>query len=86
MLEYIPILIMISLAAIIAVAIVGASYVLDNRTARKVKLSPYECGMISTGPARRKNYGSLLLRSRFPCSRFILGFPTPIRKHLPPVA
>ncbi len=54
MLEYVAILIMISLAAIIAVVIVGASYLLGNRTARKVKLSPYECGMTTTGPSRRR--------------------------------
>jgi NADH-quinone oxidoreductase subunit A len=52
--EYIPILIMIALSAIIAVFIVGASYVLGNRTRAKVKLSPYECGMVSVGPSRRR--------------------------------
>ena len=52
--EYIPILIMIALSAFIAVFIVGASHVLGNRTRAKVKLSPYECGMVSVGPARRR--------------------------------
>jgi NADH-quinone oxidoreductase subunit A len=45
---------MIGLAAAIAGLIVGASYILGNRTRAKVKLSPYECGMVSIGPARRR--------------------------------
>jgi NADH-quinone oxidoreductase subunit A len=52
--EYVSILIMISIAALIACGMIGASYILGSRTARKVKLSPYECGMISVGPARRR--------------------------------
>lgn len=54
MIEYVAILIMVALAAIIAGFIVGASYLLGNRTRAKVKLSPYECGMVSVGPARRR--------------------------------
>ncbi|OPY66967.1 MAG: NAD(P)H-quinone oxidoreductase subunit 3 [Syntrophorhabdaceae bacterium PtaU1.Bin034] len=54
MLEYVAILIMISLAALIAFAIVGLSYFLGYKTRAKVKLSPYECGMVSVGPARRR--------------------------------
>jgi NADH-quinone oxidoreductase subunit A len=45
---------MVSLAAIIASAMVGASYLLGSRTSRKVKLSPYECGMTTSGPTRRR--------------------------------
>jgi NADH-quinone oxidoreductase subunit A len=52
--EYVAVLIMIALAAIIAGVIVGASYILGNRTRARVKLSPYECGMVSMGPARRR--------------------------------
>jgi NADH-quinone oxidoreductase subunit A len=54
LIEYVAILIMVALAAIIAGFIVGASYLLGNRTRAKVKLSPYECGMVSVGPARRR--------------------------------
>ncbi|MGD0230121.1 MAG: NADH-quinone oxidoreductase subunit A [Syntrophorhabdales bacterium] len=54
MIEYVAVLIMIALAAIIAGVIVGASYILGNRTRARVKLSPYECGMVSMGPARRR--------------------------------
>lgn len=52
MIEYVGVLIMIGLAAAIAGLIVGASYLLGNRTRARVKLSPYECGMVSRGPAR----------------------------------
>ena len=54
MLEYIGILVTISLAAIIALLVVGLSYVLGNRTREKVKMSPYECGMVTVGPTRRR--------------------------------
>ena len=54
MIEYVAVLVMIALAAFIAVFIVGASYLLGNRTRARVKLSPYECGMVSVGPARRR--------------------------------
>ncbi len=54
MLEYVSILIMMALAALIAIVIVGVSYVLGARSRRSVKLSPYECGMVSMGPARRR--------------------------------
>ena len=54
MLEYIPILIMMSLAVFIACLIVGASHVLGHRTNNKVKLSTYECGMQTIGPTRMR--------------------------------
>jgi NADH-quinone oxidoreductase subunit A len=54
MLEYVSILIMLGLAAFIAVAMVGASHILGNRTYKKVKLATYECGMITQGPTRRR--------------------------------
>jgi NADH-quinone oxidoreductase subunit A len=54
MLEYVAILVMMFLAAFIGVFIVGASRVLGNRRDRIVKLSPYECGMTTTGPTRRR--------------------------------
>ena len=54
MLEYIPILIMMCLAAFIACLIVGASHVLGHRTNNKVKLSTYECGMQTIGPTRMR--------------------------------
>ncbi|MBI4633594.1 MAG: NADH-quinone oxidoreductase subunit A [Deltaproteobacteria bacterium] len=54
MLEYIPILIMMFLAAFIAVFIVGASHVLGHRINKKAKLSTYECGMQTIGPTRMR--------------------------------
>jgi NADH-quinone oxidoreductase subunit A len=54
MLEYIPILIMMLLGVLIAMLIVGASYLLGNRISNKIKLSTYECGMQTIGPTRMK--------------------------------
>jgi NADH-quinone oxidoreductase subunit A len=52
--EYVAVLIMILLAAAVAGLLIGLSYLLGNRTRAKVKLSPYECGMVSRGPARTR--------------------------------
>ena len=54
MLEYVPILIMMILAILIALLIVGASYLLGNRISNRVKLSTYECGMQTIGPTRMR--------------------------------
>jgi len=54
MLEYVPILIMMLLAALIALLIVGASYLLGSRISNRVKLATYECGMQTIGPTRMK--------------------------------
>ncbi len=54
MIEYIPILVMISFAVFIAALIVGASHILGHKIIKKVKLSTYECGMETIGPTRMK--------------------------------
>jgi NADH-quinone oxidoreductase subunit A len=54
MIEYIGILIMLVLAVIIAALVVGLAYILGNRTTKKIKLSPYECGAVTIGPTRRR--------------------------------
>ncbi|MBM4313738.1 MAG: NADH-quinone oxidoreductase subunit A [Deltaproteobacteria bacterium] len=54
MLEYVPILIMMILATLIALLIVGASHLLGNRISNRIKLSTYECGMQTIGPTRMK--------------------------------
>ena len=54
MIEYIPILVLLCFAILIAVFIVGASYLLGHRISRKAKLSTYECGMQTIGPTRMK--------------------------------
>ena len=54
MLEYVSILIMMLFAGLIAVFMVGASYLIGPRRARKIKAAPYECGMETTGPTRRR--------------------------------
>ncbi|MFQ5785211.1 MAG: NADH-quinone oxidoreductase subunit A [Alphaproteobacteria bacterium] len=42
--EYLPILLFFAIAVAIAVAIVGASYVIASQRPDNEKLSPYECG------------------------------------------
>ena len=54
MLQYVAVLIMIVFSAGLALVVVGLSYVLGNRTQSKVKMSPYECGMVAIGPSRRR--------------------------------
>jgi len=52
--EYIPILVMMGFAILIALFIVGASHILGHRISGNIKLSPYECGMQTIGPTRMK--------------------------------
>jgi NADH-quinone oxidoreductase subunit A len=54
MIEYVPILVMVCFAVLIAVLIVGASYLLGHKISKKVKLATYECGMQTIGPTRMK--------------------------------
>ena len=54
MIEYIPILVLLCFAILIALLIVGASHLLGHRIPRKAKLSTYECGMQTIGPTRMK--------------------------------
>jgi len=54
MIEYIPILVMMCFATLIAGLIVGASSILGHKISKKVKLATYECGMQTIGPTRMK--------------------------------
>ena len=54
MVNYIPILIIIVFALLIACLIVGASSILGNKISQKTKLDTYECGMRTIGPTRMK--------------------------------
>ncbi len=54
MIEYIPILVMMFFAVMIALLIVGASHLLGHKIYKRAKLSTYECGMQATGSARMK--------------------------------
>ena len=45
---------MMFIAGLSAVILVGLSHVLGDRIAKKAKLSPYECGMQTIGPTRRR--------------------------------
>jgi len=51
--QYVAIFGMMCFAAILAVLIIGLSYVFGQRTRNKTKLAPYECGMTTSGPTRR---------------------------------
>lgn len=54
MLEYVALLIMMGLAGVVAVFMVGASHIIGPRRSRRVKAEPYECGMTTIGPTRRR--------------------------------
>jgi len=54
MVEYVPILVMIGFAVVIAALIVGASHILGHKISKKAKLATYECGMQTIGPSRMK--------------------------------
>ncbi|MEE8202836.1 MAG: NADH-quinone oxidoreductase subunit A [Alphaproteobacteria bacterium] len=52
--EYLPILIFFAIAGAMAVAIVGASYVIAPQRPDAEKLSAYECGFDAFGDARSR--------------------------------
>jgi NADH-quinone oxidoreductase subunit A len=52
--SYIPILVMLILAAVIACVMVGASALLGPRHPTRFKAAPYECGMTPVGSARER--------------------------------
>ncbi len=54
MIEYVPILVIMTFSILIALLIVGASHILGHRISGKVKLAPYECGMETIGPTRMR--------------------------------
>ncbi len=54
MIEYVPILVIMTFSILIALLIVGASHILGHRMTGKVKLAPYECGMQTIGPTRMR--------------------------------
>ena len=53
-LEYVSILILMGIAAFMAVFMVGLSCILGPKSAKAVKGQPYECGMTTVGPTRRR--------------------------------
>jgi len=52
--RYLPLLIHILVAGIVASAIVGLSWWLGKRRPTRAKMSPYECGMEPVGDARER--------------------------------
>jgi NADH-quinone oxidoreductase subunit A len=52
--RYLPLLLHILAAAVVASAIVILSWILGKRRPTRAKLSPYECGMIPVGDARER--------------------------------
>lgn len=51
---YFPLLVQALLGTVIAIALVGGSYLLGKKLKNKVKDSPYECGMVPTGSAKER--------------------------------
>lgn len=52
--SYIPVLILMAVGLTIGVAAVVLSYLLGPKIANRVKNTPFECGMIPVGDARRR--------------------------------
>jgi NADH-quinone oxidoreductase subunit A len=52
--RYLPLLLHILAAAVVASAIVTLSWIIGKRRPTRAKLSPYECGMIPVGDARER--------------------------------
>jgi len=52
--DYFPILVFIGIAAVVAVAMVAASFIAARQKPYPEKLTPYECGFEAFGDARRK--------------------------------
>lgn len=52
--DYVPILILFVLAAVIAVVMVGGSWLLGPRRPTPAKTAPYECGITPVGSARER--------------------------------
>jgi NADH-quinone oxidoreductase subunit A len=52
--QYLPLLLHILAATIVASAIVGLSWLLGKRRPTRAKMSPYECGMEPVGDARQR--------------------------------
>jgi NADH-quinone oxidoreductase subunit A len=52
--EYIPLLILMALAMILAATLVGLSWILGPKKPSAAKLAPYECGVTPVGSARER--------------------------------
>ena len=52
--HWIPVLLQVAFAAIIAAALVGLSFAIGRRVKNKVKDMAYECGIVPTGDARER--------------------------------
>jgi len=51
---YFPVLLQALIAAVIATAMIGASYLLGKKARNRIKDTPYECGIAPTGSARER--------------------------------
>ena len=51
---YFPVLVQAILATLIALGLVGVSWLLGKKLKNKVKDSPYECGIVPTGSAEER--------------------------------
>ena len=51
---FFPVLVQITIAVVVAAALVALSYLIGKRVKDRVKDSPYECGIAPTGSARER--------------------------------
>ena len=51
---YFPVLVQITIAVVVAGALVALSYLIGKRVKDRVKDTPYECGIAPTGSARER--------------------------------
>lgn len=51
---YFPILLQVVIAAVLAIGLVGAGFILGKRVKNKVKDTPYECGIDPVGSAKER--------------------------------
>jgi NADH-quinone oxidoreductase subunit A len=54
MLEFLPVLVFLGIATVLAIVIVGASYLLAVKNPDPEKVSVYECGFDPFGDSRQK--------------------------------
>jgi NADH-quinone oxidoreductase subunit A len=52
--DYIPLLVLLVVAAILAATLVGLSWILGPKKPSAAKLAPYECGVTPVGSARER--------------------------------
>lgn len=52
--DYLPLLVLLTVATLLAAALVGVSWILGPKKPSAAKLAPYECGVTPVGSARER--------------------------------